>query len=114
MAEISNSRISVRRMAVAGDDQATAVAVDIPAPAMILAGTSGGDGTAGIVLPPATKGKVYHVKNLYNGNISVYPASGNSINALTDDAAYTIGALKSASFIADELGVWYSFPLVAS
>ena len=109
-----NEHMNQADLAVAGTSQSTATPVVTPSPAFIYAGTSGGDGTAGIRLPKAAKGKMFTVKNAYNGNIRVYPASGDAINALGTDTQLVMAALTSATFIARDSTTWYTIPLLPS
>jgi hypothetical protein len=111
---MTDPTINVASLAVAGTSQATATPIVTPSPAFIYAGTSGGDGTAGVRLPKAVKGKVYHVKNAYNGNMRVYPASGDAINAIAPDTQIVMAALTSATFIALNSTTWYTIPLLPS
>lgn len=115
MGQSNNELLNVRSTTVAGTSQATASTFDsLQSPGFVYAGTSGGDGTAGIKLPKAARGKVYFIKNAYNGNIRVYPASGDAINAIAVDSHYTMAALTSATFVALNSTTWYTIPLVAS
>lgn len=111
---VKDQLISVVTTPVAGTSQGTASVVSVPSPALIVAGVSGGDGTAGFMLPPATKGKVFYVKNVYSGNIKVFPAGSNTING---NSSLTMAANTSATFVAQTSGAtaaWYTIPLLPS
>lgn len=84
-------------------------------PAIVVAA---GDDITGIKLPPATKGKMFCVKNVGTGGVTsklnVYPATGDAINAAAVNVALQMGAATSAIFIALNSTTWYTFPTVPS
>lgn len=109
-----NAPFNVQAVTPAGT--ALADAAQIPAnssPALILAT---GDGTAGIKLPKAAKGKVFWVKNLAAAaTLNVYPGeSTDAINAIAAGSAITMAAATCAAFIASSDSQWYTSPLLPS
>lgn len=73
--------------------------------------TSGGTATTadGIVLPKAQKGDVLVVRNTCAFTLDVWPAVGDTINALSANAVYTgIGTGKSCVFVAQADGAWFT------
>ena len=75
---------------------------------------SAADGTKGVVLPAAAAGLVCIIKNNAAAALKIYPASGDAINALSANAAYSITNLTSTVLVAYDSTTWYSVPLVAS
>jgi hypothetical protein len=75
---------------------------------------SAADGTKGVVLPAASAGLVCIIKNNAAAALKIYPASGDAINALSPDAAYSITNVTSTILVAYNSTTWYSVPLVAS
>lgn len=112
---VNKDLANVRSVAVAGTSQATGTSLaTVPSNTFVYAGTSGGDGTAGVTLPKAAEGKVIYLKNAYNGNISVWPASGDAINAIVADSPLVVAALKSCILVARDSTTWYTIPLLPS
>lgn len=76
---------------------------------------TGADGTKGVLLPAAVAGAQVIIKGVTAGVLKVYPATGDAINALSANAAYslTTGAMPT-TLIAYDATTWYSLPLVAS
>lgn len=103
--------IHVQALTAAGTTQATATAITTPTPVFVLAA---GDGTVGIKLPKAVKGKVVHLKNTGSGNLKVYPSSGDAINAIAADSPLTFATVASATLVAKDSTTWYSIPLLPS
>ena len=106
--------VTAEAVAAAGSTQGDAGAVTAASGAFIHG--TGADGTKGIVLPAAAAGKIYFVKNADAANaiLKVYPASGDEINALAADAALSMAAKTSATFIALDATTWYTIPLLPS
>jgi hypothetical protein len=75
---------------------------------------SAADGTKGVILPAASAGLVVIIKNNAAGALKIYPASGDAINALSANSAYSITNLTSTVLVAYDSTTWYSVPLVAS
>jgi len=75
---------------------------------------SAANGTKGVLLPAATAGKVCIVKNNAAGALKIWPATGDAINAVAPDGAYSITNLTSVLLVAYDDTTWYSVPLVAS
>lgn len=69
---------------------------------------------AGVLLPAAVAGLVVIIKNNVAGNMKVWPATGDGINAVAVNSAYTMATLTSAVFTAYDGTTWYTSPLVAS
>lgn len=69
---------------------------------------------AGVILPAAVAGLVVVIKNNVAGNMKVWPATGDAINAVAVNSAYTMATLTSAVFTAYDATTWYTSPLVAS
>jgi hypothetical protein len=105
---------SVQSAVAAGSTQGTAVAITATAPGNIL--ITAADGTKGAILPAATAGKVYNVKNADAANniLKVYPATGENINALSSNTAISMAAKTSAVFWCITAGTWYTTPLLPS
>ncbi len=108
--------LNVETLTVAGTSQTTATAIlAIWSPALILAA---GDSVAGISLPRASKGRVFEVKNTGPlgglGGLNVYPAVGDSINALAANAPLVMDARTAARFVATSATVWETLPNVPS
>lgn len=62
-----------------------------------------------VKLPAATAGKEVTVINAHASNaIGVFPASGDTINALSQDAVYAMAAAKTAMFFCAVAGTWNS------
>ena len=75
---------------------------------------SAADGTKGVVLPAAAAGLVCIIKTNAAAALKIYPASGDAINALSANAAYSITNVTSTVLVAYDSTTWYSVPLVAS
>lgn len=90
-------------IAAAGSSQATGVLVTA-ATNLVTAS----DGTKAVVLPPARPGMSVRVVNtVATADLPVYPAVGDNINSLADDAAFTVPAGMDAVFDADVDTHWY-------
>lgn len=98
-------------VAAAGSTQGTAAAV---AGGFTL--VTAADGTKGVVLPAAAAGLVVIIKNADAANaiLKVYPASGDAINAIAADSAYSMAAKTSMLLVAYDATTWYTVPLLAS
>lgn len=71
-------------------------------------GNTGPSTIAGII-PGNTDGVVVWVTNAAAANsMNLYPAVGDSINALSANSAYAMAANKTAAFICGSAGLWYS------
>lgn len=105
--------VDVVAVTAAGTGQSDAAAILAKwSPALI---TATGDGTVGVRLPPASKGRLYYIKNLAAGAVlKVWPASGDQINALGNDTSISMAAATSAVFIASGSAQWYTVPLLPS
>jgi len=97
-------------VAAAGNSQGTAAAVS---DGFTLVTAS--DSTKGVILPLAVAGRVCIIKNSVAGQtLPIYPATGDGINAVAVNSAYSIAALTSTLLVAYDATTWYSVPLVAS
>lgn len=68
-----------------------------------------------VTLPPAVPGLEIDVVSITATNtIAVFPSPGNSINALSANAALVYAALTSTTFICVTAGQWYTSPRVPS
>jgi len=96
--------------------------------AVSAAGTTQGTGTAltvdynvvttvaassGVVLPAATAGRRIIIVNKGANALSIYPASGGTIDALAANAAILIAANGSIELMASSSTQWYSISRVA-
>jgi len=107
-----NAPLHVEVVVAAGTVQADATAIPTnSAPALVV---STGNGTVGIRLPKAVKGKTFYVKNIGGGGLLVWPAVGDAINALAVDGAITMATVTSAVFIAQNSTTWQTVPTIPS
>jgi hypothetical protein len=90
-------------VAAAGTTQGTATALT----AVINAVTTG---SGGVALPVATAGAHQYVRNSLTSALSLYPASGAAINALTANAPITVPADTTALLVAVTATQWYTVP----
>lgn len=98
-------RFGVAAPAAAGTNQATATALTAQVNAVTAA-----DGTKGVALPSTEVAKsVFVINTVSTLGLKVYPAngSGDAINALSADSAFTLGAGQSAWFVATSNSQWY-------
>lgn len=72
------------------------------------------DATKGVLLPAATPGAEVIVKNGAAAVLKIWPASGDQVNAVSVDAAFSIAASTSVLLIAYNTTTWYSVPLLPS
>jgi len=97
--------------AVVGGGQ-SAVATITTTYTRIATVTTAGDS---VTLPRAAPGLRYKVKNAASANsANVFPFLGDSVNALSVNAAFALASAKSAEFICAVAGIWDTFPTVAS
>lgn len=77
---------------------------------------TGADATKGALLPSAVAGMCCIVKNsdAANAVLKIWPASGDAVNALSANAAFSIAAKTSVVLIALDATTWYSTPLLPS
>ena len=73
------------------------------------------NGTRGVKLPAGTEdGEVFIVKNLVatTGNtLAIYPPTGGVINALSANAAFTLGLASGIMIVRTGNGLWQTIPL---
>ena len=73
------------------------------------------DNTTCVVLPTAVVGmKIRVVNTVANKALPVFPATGAAINGGSANAAFTMGAAKSAVFVCTAALTWYADPLAAA
>jgi hypothetical protein len=75
---------------------------------------SAADATKGVVLPAAAAGKVVIIKNSAAAVLKIWPATGDGINAIAVDSAFSIAATVSVILVAYDATTWYSVPLLPS
>lgn len=79
-----------------------------------VAVTSGGSAYS-VTLPPATAGAEIDILCITGTNtVTVFPAPGQTINALSANTGLAMGALTSATFLCVIAGAWYTSPRVPS
>jgi hypothetical protein len=64
--------------------------------------------SSGAILPSPEQGEFIFVANAGANALSVYPASGHSINALANNAAFSMAVGKNALFWAATSSKWYA------
>ena len=108
--------LNVETLVAGGTTQGTATA--IPAGWSPCYLSSAGDSLNGIRLPPASKGRVFYIKNTGPlgglGGLNVYPATGDFINSLAINTAISMLARTSAMFICTNSTTWETVPNVPS
>jgi hypothetical protein len=107
--------IHAQTTAAAGSVIGDATQITHPSPTIVHA--TGADATKGIKLPPATKGKMYFIKNADAANavLKVYPYdTSDQINALTAGDPISMAAKTAAVFVSFDTTHWYSFSLLPS
>lgn len=90
-------------LSAAGSTQGTATAITHQTNEFTTVGS--GQGAA---LPTPEQGEFIFVANAGANALSVYPASGHSINALAANAAFSVASGKTALFCAATSSKWYS------
>lgn len=77
---------------------------------------SAADATKGVKLPTAAAGKVCIVKNADAANavLKIWPFSGDGVNAVSVDSAFSIAAKTAVLLVAYDATTWYSVPLLPS
>lgn len=100
---------SIAVLAAAGTNQATATALTKDLNAVTAA-----DGTKGVKLPAASIGMSVFVINTGTSVLKVYPATGGTINALSANAAFSLGGERGAWFVASSATQWYAAALDAA
>jgi len=65
---------------------------------------------AGVILPTAVAGMRILVRNSDSADtLSIYPATGGTINALAANAAFTLAAGSTIELMATTTTQWYTF-----
>lgn len=72
------------------------------------------DATKGVLLPTAAAGQMVIIKNAAAAILKIWPATGDGINAVAVNSAFSIAASTSVILVAYDATTWYSIPLVAS
>lgn len=110
----SSNVLHVEVVVPAGNSQATAQLIPKNAsPGMVLAtGTMVG----GILLPIASKGKTFAIKNTATLDevLNVYPQVGSQINVLGTNVALQMQPQTGTTFMADANNTWHTIPVVPS
>lgn len=112
MIRLGNAPFNVEAVTPAGSAQADAAAIPARSSPALVCAT--GNGTAGILLPPAVEGKAYFIKNEGGSALLVYPTGIDTINALAPSGAISMAANTSALFAAKDSVKWYTVPLLPS
>ena len=76
---------SVASLTAAGSNQGTATAIT-----KTLNNVSGADGTTGVVLPVSAAGLQVAINNVSAFPLKIYPSSGQTINSLSANTAYSL------------------------
>lgn len=85
--------------------------------ALVAAGftlVTGADAAKGVILPPAVAGLRVEIKNGAAAILKIWPATGDGINAIAVNSAFSIAASVSVTLIALDATTWYSIPLLPS
>jgi hypothetical protein len=61
-----------------------------------------------VILPNAFAGREHHVINAGANSMNVFPAVGETINALSANTAFAVAAGKTCSFFSPADGAWYA------
>ena len=89
-------------LSAAGSTQGTATAITKQTNEFTTVGSG-----QGAILPSPEQGEFIFVANAGANALSVYPASGHSINALAANASFSLAAGKNAMFWAATATKWY-------
>jgi hypothetical protein len=104
---------NVLALAALSTDQAGAASITATAPGLITTTTATSD--AGIKLPAATPGKLFVIKNVTAASdVEVYPATGETINAIASNSPITLAGVKGAVFYCVTATAWHTIPVVPS
>jgi hypothetical protein len=117
MKQVATSLLqSAQTIAAAGSTQADATPITTAPQGFVH--VTGADGTKGVILPPATKGKLFIIKNsdAANAILKVYPhGTGDTINALGATNPISMAEKSSAIFVVGVTGIaWFTIPTVPS
>ncbi len=102
-------RMATATVAAAGSVQADAAAIGEG-----LTLVSAADATKGVLLPAASPGMQVFIKNGAAAILKIWPATGDGINAIAVNSAFSVASLTACILVAYDATTWYSFPLVAS
>lgn len=108
---ITGSLWGAQALIALGSTQATAAPLISKPPSIVH--VTGADGTKGIILPLlslAGRGRVYIIKNddTANAILKIYPAVGESINAVAVNSAFSLAATLMAFVVSSEDGnTWF-------
>jgi hypothetical protein len=95
-------------VSAAGTTQGTATALTVDYNVITTAAAS-----SGVVLPTATAGRRIVIVNKGANTLSIYPATGGTIDALSANAAIQVAANGSIQIMASSITQWYSISRVA-
>jgi hypothetical protein len=95
-------------VSAAGTTQGTATALTVDYNVITTAAAS-----SGVVLPTATAGRRIVIVNKGANTLSIYPATGGTIDALAANAAIQVAANGSIELMASSVTQWYSIARVA-
>lgn len=101
--------VSTATVAATGSAQGDAAAIGLG-----FTLVTAGDGTKGAILPAAVAGQMAIVKNGAAAVMKLYPATGDTINALSANASLNMAANTSAVLVAYNDTAWYTVPLLPS
>jgi hypothetical protein len=95
-------------VSAAGSDQAGATALTVDYNVVTTVASS-----TGVKLPTATAGRRIIIVNKGANTLSIYPATGGTIDALSANAAIQVAANGSIELMASSVTQWYSISRVA-
>lgn len=95
-------------VSAAGSNQSTATLLTKQINIVTLASAGTGDG---LKLPTITVGMTVIIINTTDVELNIYPSTGNSIDELSSNIPFTLGAKAKLQFIAGTSSTWY--PLTA-
>lgn len=110
----TTSTMTVASLAGLGANIATAAPIVSAAPALIFA--TGGNNSVGVLLPVASTGMKYTIKNdqAANGIMKVYAQINSTINGLSANTAISMAANTCCDFLAVNTTGWVTLPLLPS
>ena len=99
----------VQTVAAAGSNQGSATAITATTPLVLV---TGADGSKGVKLPALSAvptGTILIIANTAAAVLKVYPASGDKVLPLADDADFTMAASTTAICVAADATQWIGF-----
>lgn len=112
MARLRNTTLHVSAVTATGSTQANSTVIGTKSMGMVA--VSGANAAKGVVLPAASAGKIYFIKNLDAAELEVWPAVGDGINAIAVNTQIAMAASTAAVFIAKDSTTWETFSLLPS